>query len=100
DQLRTLLRHRTAGAWCVRDTVAIINAIGDRYPDILDMHRRLSRWLAGPDPSDESLLRASAALEILSSVLWSKELVPEAPDEVIEQVLLTAACSTLTGTDA
>ncbi|MBO0855155.1 MAG: helix-turn-helix transcriptional regulator [Nocardia sp.] len=36
DQLRTLLRHRTAGAWCVRDTVAIINAIGDRYPDILD----------------------------------------------------------------
>ncbi|WP_227984997.1 TetR/AcrR family transcriptional regulator [Nocardia spumae] len=96
-QLRTLLRHRTAGTMCVRDTVAILNAIGDRYPDMLYMHERLCRWLAGPDPADEALLRASSALEVLSTVLWSKELVPAAADELIEQVLLDAALTVLTG---
>ena len=96
-QLHTMLHHRTAGTLCVRDTVAIINAIGDRYPDMLDMHRRLCRWLAGPDPTDEALLRASSALEILSTVLWSKELVPDAADDVIERVLLDAALTVLTG---
>ncbi|MCM6778534.1 TetR/AcrR family transcriptional regulator [Nocardia sp. CDC159] len=94
-QLRTLLRHRTAGAMCVRDMVAIINAIGNRYPDMVDMHRRLCSWLAGPDASDEGLLRASAALEVLGTVLWSKELVPVAGDELIERVLLDAALGVL-----
>ncbi|MEV5647791.1 helix-turn-helix domain-containing protein [Nocardia sp. NPDC052254] len=96
-QLRTMLRHRTAGTMCVRDTVAIVNAIGDRYPDLLDMHGRLCHWLAGPDPTDETLLRASAALEVLSTVLWSKELVPDAADAEIERVLLAAALTVLTG---
>ncbi|MEU6561787.1 TetR/AcrR family transcriptional regulator [Nocardia nova] len=96
-QLRTMLRHRTAGAMCVRDTVAIVNAIGDRYPDLLDMHRRLCLWLAGPHPTDEDLLRASSALEVLSTVLWSKELVPDAADDVIERVLLDSALTVLTG---
>ncbi len=96
-QLRTMLRHRTAGAMCVRDTVAIVNAIGDRHPDLLDTHERLCRWLAGPEPTDEALLRASSALEVLSTVLWSKELVPDAADDVIERVLLDIALTVLTG---
>ncbi|NKY50033.1 TetR/AcrR family transcriptional regulator [Nocardia vermiculata] len=97
-QLRTQLRHRAIAAMCVRDTVAIINAIGDIYPDMLDMHRRLCQWLAGADPSAEALLRASAALEVLSTVLWSDELVPDAADDLIEQVLLDSALTVLTGT--
>jgi AcrR family transcriptional regulator len=96
-QLRVYLRHRAAGAMCVRDTVAIINAIGDRSPDMVDMHRRLCTWLAGPDPGDAAMLRASAALEVLSAVLWSHELTPGADDELVEQVLLTAALGVLAG---
>ncbi|MGV9674585.1 TetR/AcrR family transcriptional regulator [Nocardia sp. NPDC003482] len=94
-QLRTLLRHRTAGAMCVRDTVAIINAIGNRYPDMIDLHRRLARWLAGPDPSEEAQLRAAAALEVLGTALWSRDLVPVAGDELIERVLLDSALGVL-----
>jgi AcrR family transcriptional regulator len=94
-QLRVFLRYRTAGAMCVRDTVAIINAIGDRYPDMINLHRRLCGWLAGPDPDDAAILRASAALEALSSVLLSHELAPTADDELIERVLLNAALGIL-----
>ncbi|MBF6328492.1 TetR/AcrR family transcriptional regulator [Nocardia transvalensis] len=95
-QLRVLLRHRTAGAMCVRDAVAIVNAIGNsRYPDISDMHRRLCHWLAGPDASYEALLRASAAVEVLGTVLWSNEIVPAADDELIERVLLDTALGVL-----
>jgi AcrR family transcriptional regulator len=94
-QLRTLLRHRTAGGMCMRDTVAIVNAIGNRVPDMTDMHRRLCRWLAGPNPTDEALLRASSALEVLSTALWSKDLTPDADDELIVRVLLDAAFGVL-----
>ncbi|MFI5778639.1 TetR/AcrR family transcriptional regulator [Nocardia sp. NPDC051570] len=98
-QLHTLLRHRTAGALCVRDMVAIVNAIGNRLPDMVDMHRRLCSWLAGPDASDQALLRASAAVEVLGTVLWSRELVPAAGDELIERVLLDAALGVLAAGD-
>ncbi|WP_280267231.1 TetR/AcrR family transcriptional regulator [Nocardia wallacei] len=94
-QLRAFLRHRTAAAMCVRDTVAIINAIGDRYPDMIDSHRRLSAWLAGPDPTQEQALRASAALEVLGTALWSHEMNPDTGDELIERVLLDAALGVL-----
>ncbi|KZM68435.1 TetR/AcrR family transcriptional regulator [Nocardia terpenica] len=96
-QLRAMLRHRTASVMAVRDTVAIINAIGNRYPDMLANHRRLTRWLAGPDPSPEALLRASSALEVVSTVLWSQELAPEADEDMIERVLLDAALGVLAG---
>lgn len=96
-QLRVLLRHRTVGAMCMRDGVTILNAIGDRYPDLLDINRRLCRWLAGPDPDDAAMLRASASLELLSSVFWSRELAPGADDELIERVLLNAALGALGG---
>ncbi|MBB5913563.1 hypothetical protein BJY24_002430 [Nocardia transvalensis] len=94
-QLHALLRHRTAGAMCVRDTVAIINAIDNRYPDMIEMHRQLSTWLAGPDPSAEHRLRASAALEVLGTALWSDEMNPDTGDELIERVLLDAALGVL-----
>ncbi|GAB2700064.1 TetR/AcrR family transcriptional regulator [Nocardia thraciensis] len=94
-QLHALLRHRTAGAMCVRDAAAIINAIGDRQPDMLEMHRSLSSWLAGPDPTQERALRASAALEVLGTALWSKELNPDTGDELIERVLLDSALGVL-----
>ncbi|WP_024801136.1 TetR/AcrR family transcriptional regulator [Nocardia sp. BMG51109] len=95
-QLHALLRHRTAGAMCVRDGVAILNAIGDqRYPDIVGIHRELSSWLSGPDPTPERTLRASAALEVLGTALWSTELNLDTDDELIERVLLDAALGVL-----
>lgn len=94
--VRGMVRHRDAGAMCMRDTVAIVNAMADRYPDVAESTRQLRRWLAGPDPTDEALLRASAALEILGVALLSTEVVPDAPDELVERTLLDAATCVLT----
>jgi AcrR family transcriptional regulator len=94
--LRGMIRNRDAGALCVRDTVAIINAMADRYPDLMDSNRILQSWLAGPDATDEATLRACAALEVLGVALLSKEFVPTAPDSLVETTLLDAATCVLT----
>ncbi|MFD3747182.1 TetR/AcrR family transcriptional regulator [Nocardia sp. NPDC058633] len=99
--LRGMIRHRDAGALCVRDTAAIVNAIADRYPDLMEPNRELRQWLAGPQPSKESQLRAAAAIEVLGVALLSSELAPGATDEVVERTLLDAATCVLTAcTDA
>ncbi|MFE7719576.1 TetR/AcrR family transcriptional regulator [Nocardia rhizosphaerihabitans] len=94
--LRGMIRHRDAGALCVRDTAAIVNAIADRYPDLMEPTRELRVWLAGPDPTQESLLRAAAAIEVLGVALLSTELAPGASDTVVEKTLLDAATCVLT----
>ncbi|MFE7798333.1 TetR/AcrR family transcriptional regulator [Nocardia sp. NPDC057440] len=94
--LRGMIRNRDAGALCVRDTVAIINAMADRYPDMMDSNQRLRSWLAGPDADDEAMLRACAALEVLGVALLSKEFVPGAADSLLESTLLDAATCVLT----
>ncbi|WP_280468372.1 TetR/AcrR family transcriptional regulator [Nocardia cyriacigeorgica] len=94
--VRGMVRHRDAGAMCMRDTIAIVNAMADRYPDVADSTRELRHWLAGPDPTDEALLRASAALEILGVALLSTELVPGASESLVESTLLDAATCVLT----
>ncbi|MEV6136536.1 TetR/AcrR family transcriptional regulator [Nocardia sp. NPDC051990] len=95
--LRGMIRHRDAGALCVRDTVAIINVMADRYPDMLDSTRVLREWLAGPGADAVAELRASAALEVLGVALLSDELVPGVEDSVVERTLLDAATCVLTG---
>ncbi|MFB7877351.1 MULTISPECIES: TetR/AcrR family transcriptional regulator [unclassified Nocardia] len=94
--LRGMIRHRDAGALCVRDTAAIVNAIADRYPDLMEPTRELRMWLAGPEPTQESKLRASAAIEVLGVALLSSELAPGASDEMVEKTLLDAATCVLT----
>ncbi|MFE3441933.1 TetR/AcrR family transcriptional regulator [Nocardia sp. NPDC059180] len=94
--VRGMVRHRDAGAMCMRDTIAIVNAMADRYPDVADSTRELRRWLAGPNPTDEAMLRASAALEILGVALLSTEIVPGASDSLVEATLLDAATCVLT----
>ncbi|NEW42424.1 TetR/AcrR family transcriptional regulator [Nocardia cyriacigeorgica] len=94
--VRGMVRHRDAGAMCMRDTIAIVNAMADRYPDVADSTRELRRWLAGPNPTDEAMLRASAALEILGVALLSTEIVPGASDSLVESTLLDAATCVLT----
>lgn len=93
--VRGMMRHRDAGALILRDTVAIFNAMGDRYPELWDAHQALRVWLAGPDPTATAKLRAAAALETLGVALVSMELVPEAPDELVESTLLDAATAVL-----
>lgn len=95
--LRGLIDHRDAGALVVRDTVAIINAMADRYPDLRDTSRELRLWLAGPDATEEAHLRACAALEVIGVALVSKELVPGADDSLVESSLLDAATCVLAG---
>ncbi|WP_405133924.1 TetR/AcrR family transcriptional regulator [Nocardia sp. NBC_01388] len=95
DHLRSILGHRAAGTLCMRDTVAIVNALGDRYPDLIQLSRRMNTWLAGPGASDEEILRAAAAMQVLGAALMSKESVPNAPEELIESVLLNAALGVL-----
>jgi AcrR family transcriptional regulator len=94
--LRGMIRHRDAGTLCVRDTVAIINAMADQYPEFIESNNRVRAWLAGPDPTDEAKLRACAALEIIGVALLSAELVPGATDSVVEHTLLDAALCVLT----
>ncbi|MBH0779072.1 TetR/AcrR family transcriptional regulator [Nocardia bovistercoris] len=93
--LRGLIRHRDAGALCIRDTVAILNAMADRYPDLVDSNRVLRTWLSGPDPTPEAQLRACAALEVIGVALTSKEFVPNADDALVERTLLDAATGVL-----
>ncbi|MFF7938076.1 TetR/AcrR family transcriptional regulator [Nocardia gamkensis] len=95
--LRGLIHHRDAGALVVRDTVAIINAMADRYPDLMDASQALREWLAGPDATDAAQLRACAALEVIGVALVSKELVPGADDSLVESSLLDAATCVLAG---
>ncbi|MBF6213839.1 TetR/AcrR family transcriptional regulator [Nocardia puris] len=96
NYLRGLLRHRNAGALCVRDTVAVFNAMGDRFPDLLDTSQKLREWLGGPDPTDEARVRAAAALEVLGVALASDEFMPGVPEELLERTLLDAATCVLT----
>ncbi|KAF0836781.1 TetR family transcriptional regulator [Nocardia caishijiensis] len=95
--LRGMIRHRDAGALCVRDTAAIVNAIADRYPDLMEPTRELRTWLSGPNPTPESMLRAAGAIEVLGVALLSIELAPGATDALVEQTLLDAATAVLAG---
>ncbi|MGF0314521.1 TetR/AcrR family transcriptional regulator [Nocardia fluminea] len=95
--LRGMIRHRDAGALCVRDTAAIVNAIADRYPDLMEPTRELRQWLAGPNATHDAQLRAAAAIEVLGVALLSSELAPGATDEMVEKTLLDAATCVLTG---
>ncbi|WP_019931857.1 TetR/AcrR family transcriptional regulator [Nocardia sp. BMG111209] len=94
-QVRAMLRHRRTVLMFVRDTTAIARAIANRDEELKDARMRLCRWLAGPDPSDEALLRAAAAFQVLTVALGSQELVPEADTELIERVVLDAALGVL-----
>ncbi|MFC9893031.1 TetR/AcrR family transcriptional regulator [Nocardia sp. NPDC127579] len=96
NYIRGILAHRDVGAMCVRDTVAIVNAMADRNPDLFQFSRALGDWLAGPNPSAEAKLRASAALQVLEVALFSGELAPDADEELIESTLLDAATCVLT----
>lgn len=93
--LRGMLEHRDAGALCVRDTVAIVNAMADRHPDLVQTNRKLREWLSGPGATAEAQLRACAALEILGIALVSTELVPGADDALVERTLLDSATCVL-----
>ncbi|MGK8502758.1 TetR/AcrR family transcriptional regulator [Nocardia asiatica] len=95
--LRGLIHHRDAGALVVRDTVAIVNIMADRYPDLMNASKALREWLAGPDATEEARLRACAALEVIGVALVSKELVPGADDALVESSLLDAATCVLAG---
>ncbi|WP_306365691.1 TetR/AcrR family transcriptional regulator [Nocardia sp. CC227C] len=94
-QLHTMLAHRPIGQMFVNDGVAVGNAIGHNYEEMIAMHRELCRWLAGPEPDPEALLRASAALEIVKTALLSQDIAPDADPDMVERVLLDAALGVL-----
>lgn len=93
--IRTMIRHRDAGEMMLRNAVPIINALADQYPVIVDANKALRNWLAGPEPTAVRLLRASAAMEILTVALISNEIAQDAGDDVVEATLLDAALAVL-----
>ncbi|WP_459548837.1 TetR/AcrR family transcriptional regulator [Nocardia sp. X0981] len=93
--IRAMIRHRDAGEMMVRNAVAIIGAVADQYPVIVDANRTLRDWLAGPDPTPARMLRACAAMEILTVALISNDVVPDTGDDVVESTLLEAAIAAL-----
>ncbi|MGW0182936.1 TetR/AcrR family transcriptional regulator [Nocardia sp. NPDC003345] len=93
--LRAMIRHRDAGEMLVRNAVPIVNAVADQFPVVVDANKVLRDWLAGPDPTAVRLLRASAAMEILTVALVSNEVAPDAGDDVVETTLLDAAIAAL-----
>ncbi|MEU4316201.1 helix-turn-helix domain-containing protein [Nocardia sp. NPDC024068] len=93
--LRAMIRHRDAGEMMVRNAVPIVNAVADQFPVVVDANKTLRDWLAGPDPTPVRLLRASAAMEILTVALVSKEVAPDAEDDLVETTLLDAAIAAL-----
>ncbi|MBF6238136.1 Intercellular adhesion protein R [Nocardia otitidiscaviarum] len=94
-QLRSMLDHRPIGRMFVNDGVAVGNAIGRNYEQMLEMHSKLCRWLAGPDADPEALLRASAALDVVKTALLSQQIAPDVDEELVERVLLDAALGVL-----
>ncbi|MGV9666747.1 TetR/AcrR family transcriptional regulator [Nocardia niigatensis] len=94
-RLHSTLANRQVGVLCMRDTVAIVNALGNRYPDMIELHHRMCRWMAGPDADDDTLLRAAAAMQVLSTAMMSQEIVPAADADHIETTLLNAALGVL-----
>ncbi|MEV3962976.1 TetR/AcrR family transcriptional regulator [Nocardia sp. NPDC050193] len=93
--IRTMIRHRDAGEMMLRNAVPIVNALADQYPVIVDANKALRNWLSGPEPTAVRLLRASAAMEILSVALISNEIVQDTGDDVVEATLLEAALAVL-----
>lgn len=93
--IRAMIRNRDAGEMMVRNAVAIINAVADQYPVIVDAHKVVRNWLAGPEPTPVRLLRAGAALEVVTVALVSNEIAPDAGDDVVESTLLDAALAAL-----
>ncbi|WP_327148829.1 TetR/AcrR family transcriptional regulator [Nocardia sp. NBC_01329] len=93
--LRAMIRHRDAGEMWVNNAVPLANALADQFPVIIEVGQVLRDWLAGPEPTTVQLLRASAAMEILSVALFSNKIVQDAGDDVVEATLLDAALATL-----
>ncbi|MGW4123692.1 TetR/AcrR family transcriptional regulator [Nocardia sp. NPDC004711] len=94
-RLQSTLANRQVGVLCMRDTVAIVNALGNRYPDMIELHHRMCRWMAGPDADNDTLLRAAAAMQVLSTAMMSQEIVPGADADHVETTLLNAALGVL-----
>lgn len=95
DYVRGLMHHRDAGSLFLRDTVAIVNALVDRGPDLMETNHQLRDWLAAAIATPEARLRATAAFEVLNVALLSTEVAPEAVDSQVENVLLDAATAVL-----
>lgn len=95
DYVRGLMRHRDAGSLFLRDTVAIVNALVDRGPDLMETNHQLRDWLAAAIATPEARLRATAAFEVLNVALLSTEVAPEAVDSQVENILLDAATAVL-----
>ncbi|WP_405487846.1 TetR/AcrR family transcriptional regulator [Nocardia sp. NBC_00511] len=94
-QLRSTIQNRSVGVLCMRDTVAIVNALGNRYPDMIELHHRMCRWIAGPGADDGMLLRAAATMQVMSTALMSQEITPDAAVEDVERILLNTALTVL-----
>lgn len=91
-----LLQNQSVAAIMLRDPAGVVAAIGPIWEDLVDTSKRLTTWLAGPDPTPTQRLRAVAAMEVLGGALTSVTYLDEPPsEEDVRTVLLEAAISVL-----
>lgn len=89
-----MLRHREVGQMVMRDP-SITNELNDRYPQMSDLSGRLVEWLAGPEPTVESRLRAGAAINVLAMALTPDYYAPGASDDEVARVMMRLSRSLL-----
>lgn len=91
-----LLANQSVAAIMLRDPAGVVAAIGPIWEDLVDTSKRLTTWLAGPDPTPTQRLRAVAAMEILGGALTSMTYLDEPPTEdEVRTVLLESAIAVL-----
>ena len=95
DCLGMMLRHRAACGMFLRDTPAVLAAVGPIWGELIELSDRLHTWLAGPAPSAVAQIRAIAAREVLGAALAAGAVLREVSEEVVRDTLLDAACAVL-----
>lgn len=94
--LDVLLSNQAVAGIFLRDPAGLVATLGPIWEDMLDASKRLTTWLAGPDPTPAQRLRAVAAMEIIGGALTSMTYLDEPPPEdVVRTVLLESAIAVL-----
>jgi AcrR family transcriptional regulator len=99
ETLDVQLRHRPIASLFVRDTAAVVQAIGPLFEDLMQLNLRLHGWLAGPSPKPRDRVRAVAATEALGAALAWSPIIREVTDAEIREALLAAATAILDSGD-
>lgn len=93
--LDVMLGNRAVARIFLQDPAGVVAAAKTIWQDAMDLSTRLNFWLAGPDSSTATRLRAIAAFEVIGAALGATMVLGEVSDEEMRPVLLEAAIAVL-----